>query len=95
MVAKQCKNSECKKVFFTNSVSKDYCSKACRTFVAKKRRDANGQLCWLCGKATGGCSWSSCFKPIPNWTADIVEVKEDEGNYSTYKIISCPEFIKG
>ena len=95
MVAKECKNCECKKIFFTNSAKKDYCSKRCRTVAAKKRRDASGQLCWLCEKATGGCSWSGCFKPIPGWVASMVEVKDKEGSYNTYKIVSCPEFIKG
>lgn len=56
------------------------------------------QPCWDCKNACGGCSWSKNLTPVKGWEAKIVKRKycedNEELNY-TYKIISCPQFIRG
>ena len=49
------------------------------------------QLCWHCAKATGGCSWSKNFTPVPGWDAKKVV----KGYVDTYDIRDCPLFEKG
>lgn len=52
------------------------------------------QLCWTCQKACGGCRWSRSFKPIPGWTAEKTYIPSNGEYAESYKIISCPEYIK-
>lgn len=63
------------------------------TYVSK-------QLCWDCKKATGGCSWSKNFIPVPGWTATPAVIKSTSGRNNvmiteTYSITACPEFERG
>ena len=51
------------------------------------------QICLDCKKATGGCNWSNCFKPVKGWTAQFIPDRPQ--NPATYSIIACPEFVEG
>lgn len=84
----------CGKRFLSRSNIKKYCSKVCAREMAQRRRDENGQLCWRCKNACGGCNWSKYLKPVEGWTADPVIVKDVNGDFSSYSIKKCPEFIK-
>lgn len=52
-------------------------------------------ICWGCQNACGGCSWSDHWehKPVDGWTAEIVPIKLNGEQGTTYNVISCPEFI--
>lgn len=53
------------------------------------------QPCWTCKNACGGCSWSKDFTPIPGWKAEKTYHRSN-GNYAeSYKIASCPQYIRG
>ena len=93
MFVNQCK--QCGKRFFAKSKETKYCGKICRQDAAEKRRLSLEQPCWSCKNATGGCSWSKCFKPVCGWVAEAVETKDEEGNIRTYRIRSCPQFVVG
>ena len=85
----------CDKRFLSRSKLKKYCSRACAKEMAQIRRDENSQLCWRCKNACGGCSWSRCLKPVDGWTAEPTIVRDSNGDFPSYKITKCPEFIKG
>lgn len=53
------------------------------------------QLCWECKKACTECLWSKYYIPIKGWTAEQTVVKDPEGDFTSYYIRSCPEFVKG
>lgn len=61
----------------------------------RKRCESNNQLCWDCKNACGGCSWSSCFKPVDGWDAKESLVKDSSGDFYSYTVKQCPEFIRG
>lgn len=82
----------CGKIFYSKSILKKYCSRECRLTASKIRQKANEQLCWSCENACGGCSWSSCLKPVKGWEATPVVVKDSEGDIYTYKITGCPQY---
>lgn len=90
-VVKNC--AYCGKKFYSRGG--DYCSKQCRSAKRKEREDENGQLCWNCKNACGGCSWSKCFKPVEGWGATPTTIDDNEGNIRSYRVHSCPEFIWG
>lgn len=48
-------------------------------------------LCWDCGNACGGCSWSKEFIPVEGWEAR--PVKQTCGNQS-YIVFECPQFVR-
>ena len=56
-------------------------------------------LCWFCAKATGSCSWSRAFRPVPGWDAEPTKIKLQK-DYKTgrfmedrsYYVKACPEF---
>ena len=59
----------------------------------------NGTLCWDCGKALGGCSWSKSFIPVSGWTADKTDLHigyaDDRRTVKTcesFFVYKCPEF---
>ena len=61
----------------------------------------NSQLCWLCEKACGGCSWSKDFTPVPGWKATPTTMvsstvnrqgKKKKYYIESYAIHECPEF---
>jgi len=43
-------------------------------------------LCWDCGNACGGCSWSQELKPVKGWNA------KKSGDSFTVK--QCPKFVR-
>ena len=61
--------------------------------MAKQRREENEQPCWRCKNACGGCSWSDSLTPVDGWDATPTIVKDSTGDFETYKIKKCPEFI--
>ncbi len=85
----------CERYFFTKSTSKEYCSDECKQELIRQRQEENGQLCWQCKNACGGCSWSQSFIPIEGWEAEPNTIRDDEGDIRSYRIIKCPQFIKG
>ena len=56
-------------------------------------------LCWKCAKAVGYCTWSHHFEPVEGWEAIAYPpAAYEQGQWAkipSYKVISCPEFIKG
>lgn len=50
--------------------------------------------CWTCKKAYGLCRWSRDFKPIPGWNAIPTHHPSNGVFADSYKIISCPEYVK-
>ena len=80
--------------FLTKTILRKYCSKSCAKKMTQFRRDELGQLCWLCKNACGGCNWSKYFKPVDGWIAEPTIVKDSGGDFSSYKIHKCPEFIR-
>lgn len=58
-----------------------------------------GNICFLCRRACGDCSWSRDFTPVPGWTAKKVMHKINRGRVRTweptYKITACPQFVEG
>lgn len=55
------------------------------------------QLCWSCGKACGGCSWSRRYekKPVPGWTATPRKIKMAVKTcVQSYAITKCPEYVQ-
>ena len=84
----------CGKKFITKSKLKKYCSNICAREMVKRKHDENSQLCWRCKNACGGCRWSRDLKPVDGWVAEPTIVKDSAGDFSSYKIYKCPEFIK-
>ena len=72
---------------------KYYCRKKRGAYNIDYTKD-NFQPCWTCQKACGGCSWSRSFKPIPGWIAEKTFIPSNDRHAESYKIISCPEYIK-
>ena len=85
----------CGKVFLSKSNLKKCCSKECAKEMAKKRQQEKGQLCCICKNACGNCSWSADFIPVEGWDAQPTIIKDSEGDFSSYEIKRCPEFIRG
>ena len=85
----------CGKRFLSKSNSKKHCSKECSKEAIKRRRDEDGQICYICKNACGGCSWSANFIPIEGWDAQPTIIKDSEGDFASYEIKGCPEFIRG
>ena len=85
----------CGKKFLTKYKLKKYCTNVCAKEMAQRKRDENGQPCWRCKNACGGCNWSQCLKPVDGWVAIPVTTKDPEGGIRTYDIKTCPKFIKG
>ena len=69
--------------------------------VRQEGKITESTLCWSCDKATGGCSWSKQFKPVPGWDAvrNDVLVQYGSGEHSkrlydeSYVVKACPEFV--
>lgn len=85
----------CGKKFVTKSKLKKYCSRDCLKIMAKRREEENWQPCCTCKNACWGCSWSKYFVPVVGWVAELTTVKDSEGDFSSYKIHKCPEYIRG
>lgn len=63
-------------------------------------------LCTDCEKAIGNCSWSGVgpdgktllFQPVPGWKAvktKIYGICRGGNCMESYRVISCPEFVRG
>ena len=83
----------CGNKFVTKSSKRKYCSKGCADIIAKERRKKRDQLCWTC--KNNDCLWSKYFLPVVGWDAKPTIVKDSEGDFSSYKISKCPEYIAG
>lgn len=76
----------------------DYYNKAWRAWFGaptKAQRDMKiwakaDQLCVMCSKACGGCSWSDNLEPVEGWTA--IQTYGADGLPYSYEIRECPEF---
>ena len=42
-------------------------------------KGAANELCFLCDKACGGCSWSRDFTPVAGWTATPTRINPGGG----------------
>lgn len=92
----------CGKEFMAKHHKALYCSPKCKYKIYNdssyigtgKEIAADGQICWHCKNACGGCSWSKILAPVKGWKAK--EVK-NVGYLVTksYKVIECPEFEEG
>lgn len=53
-------------------------------------------LCWECANATGGCSWSQRFRPVPGWDATPTVLHQDGvvRKITSYHVKACPEFVE-
>lgn len=99
LYVRECKNKLCKKIFKTYQKNQVYCCPKCRTpknETVKERISCSfyRQLCWRCKNATGGCSWSRCLKPIEGWKAKKITIKDSMGDFTSYRITYCPEFVQ-
>ena len=65
-----------------------------KTFSAVDYSGNDFQPCWTCARACGGCCWSRDFKPVPGWIAKKTFIPGNGDLAESYKIISCPEYIK-
>ena len=94
MSAKKCEF--CGRMFYSKSTSKKYCTQVCKKEARKIKLLEDGQKCWNCKKATGGCSWSNAFVPVNGWDATPCMINEQGfDEIYTYEIKDCPEFICG
>ncbi len=50
-------------------------------------------LCWGCKKAIGGCSWADKLKPVEGWDAEPTIVKDADGDFESFLVKTCPEYI--
>lgn len=57
------------------------------------RMQPSKQLCWSCGKACGGCSWSKSGKPVEGWEAEESLIRNANQSTVSYKIMKCPEYV--
>lgn len=85
----------CGEKFLTKSKTKACCSMSCARQLTLEKRMEYGQLCWHCAKACGGCAWSDKDLPVEGWEAEGTVVKDEEGQFESYHVKKCPEFIKG
>ena len=85
----------CGKQFTSKSDIKKYCTYRCARDMARKRQEENEQLCWRCKNACGGCSWSKELLPVKGWKAESTIIKDSMGDFESYKIKRCPEFVRG
>lgn len=62
---------------------------------------AKDTLCWRCGNACGGCSWSREFEPVKGWKAKATLLgrtrtaggKNKYVKERSYTVKHCPEFV--
>ena len=86
---------ECGKKFLSMSKPQKFCSKRCRRAARIKKLEESDQPCWKCENAHCGCSWVKFSIPIKGWEAEPTTIKGSKGEFQSYNIKHCPEFIKG
>ena len=64
-------------------------------YVGRRIFDQKDTLCWHCKKSGGLCSWSHNLTPVKGWEAVKDYHMADGKKVSSYKVISCPEFVEG
>lgn len=85
----------CGKRFPTTLPKQRFCCKKCRIEARKLKSELKGQPCWRCENAYCKCSWTRNLIPVYGWDAEKIVVNDKEGKFVTYRINSCPRFIKG
>lgn len=60
-----------------------------RHHIPPRESSADENICFLCSKACGGCSWSGDFVPVKDWVAEPVY---KDGALYTYHILACKEY---
>lgn len=50
-------------------------------------------LCWGCKNAICGCSWADDSVPVKGWNAEKTIVKDNEGDFESYCVKACPEYV--
>lgn len=51
-------------------------------------------LCWSCGNACGGCSWSRSSVPVAGWTAMPTRISSMRivSMRDSYLVQACPQY---
>lgn len=64
--------------------------------MKRKTKKEAETICWKCKNAcNSGCEWSRAFKPVPGWDVEAVEFIDNYKLVTSFRVISCPKFIKG
>lgn len=90
--------ARCKERFCTYEIKETDIKSIIRGFEPEARYTKES-LCWTCVRATGTCSWSRNFEPVPGWEAEKTEVKNPYGKdrfemIASYDVKACPLYIK-
>ena len=99
MYVRICKH--CGKRYMARSYNSQYCSKKCKIEAKAKRMAKTNrarkedQLCWDCKRTDCTCSWMRYSIPVEGWTVKETIIINGEERTNSYKIIKCPEFIRG
>ena len=86
---------ECCGKKFVCKHKRKHCSKECVKISRKRKEEEKWQLCCTCKNAYWKCSWSKNFTPVDGWIAEPTIVKDSMGDFTSYKIKECPEYIRG
>ena len=92
---------QCGKKYMARSEKSMYCCKVCRLEASLTRKKEvkptrkNEQLCWTCARTDCSCLWMRYNIPIEGWVAKPTIVKDSEGEFSSFRIRKCPEYIVG
>ena len=50
-------------------------------------------ICWDCGNALGGCSWSARLEPVEGWEAEPTQKAQFRGEpLQSFLVKECPRF---
>lgn len=86
---------------FSGIKDKAYVMERIQSWAGQREWRSNGErsgtLCWECGNAYGGCSWSRTFTPVEGWDAQYVRrvyKSKDAHILDSYEVHSCPEFVE-
>ncbi len=52
-------------------------------------------LCWSCKRSIGDCEWSNFFVPVYGWNAEKTTIRMGTRRTESYRVISCPKYIRG
>ena len=55
--------------------------------------EASKTLCWNCGNACGGCSWSDDLEPVEGWHARETYMKSSDNYIKTTKMDKRDEVV--
>ena len=93
---RRCPN--CKEIFYTYEIKETDIKSMMRDFEPEVHY-VKKSLCWTCQRATGFCSWSRNFEPVPGWEAEPTEITNTDGKdrveiISSFKVSACPLYQK-